>query len=150
MGCYFVQIFDEARRGVDASVPGAYNPGVIVGVGIDIIEVPRIARALERHGERFLKRIYDPREVAYARRGEDMIRELAARFAAKEAVAKALGTGFRHGVRPKDIVILNRPSGQPYVELLGRVGTLTRGLVAHVSLSHLRELATAVCVLERP
>ncbi len=121
-----------------------------MGVGIDIIEVPRIARALERHGERFLKRIYDPREVAYARRGEDMIRELAARFAAKEAVAKALGTGFRHGVRPKDIVILNRPSGQPYVELLGRVGTLTRGLVAHVSLSHLRELATAVCVLERP
>lgn len=123
---------------------------MIVGVGIDIIEVPRIARALERHGDRFLKRIYDPRELDYARRGEDMIRELAARFAAKEAVAKALGTGFRHGVRPRDIVILNRPSGQPYVELAGKVAHLAEGLVAHVSLSHLKELATAICVLERP
>lgn len=123
---------------------------MIVGIGIDIIEVPRIARALERHRERFLKRVYDPAEVAYAERGEDMIRELAARFAAKEAVAKALGTGFRHGVRPKDIVILNRPSGQPYVELHGKVARLAEGLVPHVSLSHLKELATAICVLERP
>ncbi len=122
---------------------------MIVGIGVDVIEVPRIARALERHGERFLQRIYHPDEVAYARRGEDFVRELAVRFAAKEAVAKALGTGFRHGVRPRDIVILNHPSGQPYVVLYGRVRDLVGPLVPHVSLSHQKSLAAAVCVLER-
>lgn len=121
---------------------------MIIGIGIDVVEVARIGRVLERHGDRFLNRVYRPEEIAYARRGEDFVRELAVRFAAKEAVVKALGTGFRHGVRPRDIAILNHPSGKPYVVLHGKIQDLIQQWIPHVSLSHEKTVAVAVCILE--
>ncbi|MCF6191708.1 MAG: holo-ACP synthase [Candidatus Hydrothermae bacterium] len=121
---------------------------MIVGIGLDLIEVSRIRRAVDRFGRRFLQRIYAPEEVAYARKGEDFFRELAARFAAKEAFVKALGTGFTQGIRHRDIVVLNHPSGMPYLVLKGPAARRARGYRSHISLTHLRDLASAICVLE--
>ncbi|MCH7580961.1 MAG: holo-ACP synthase, partial [Chloroflexi bacterium] len=84
-------------------------------VGIDTIEIPRVRRVLERHGERFLKRVYTPTEVAFCR---GRVAELAARFAAKEAVMKALGTGVR-GIAWREIEVLPDRRGKPLVYLYG-------------------------------
>ncbi len=113
--------------------------------GIDIAEVPRIAAALDRWGERFLERVYTPAE---RERYRDRVLSLAARFAAKEAVMKALGTGAR-GVSWKDIEILPDARGKPTVRLYGRGEARARGLgiqVWEISLSHSREMAIASVV----
>jgi holo-[acyl-carrier protein] synthase len=117
-------------------------------VGIDIIEIDRIADVLERHGERFLNRIYTPDEIAHCR---GRVSELAARFAAKEAVMKALGTGVR-GVGWRDIEVLPNRRGKPLVFLYGRGAARAeqielRGL--EISLTHSREYAIASVVGER-
>jgi holo-[acyl-carrier protein] synthase len=94
----------------------------IIGHGIDLVEVSRIMEMLERHGERFEQRCFTPREVAYAGGSRRRTEHLAARFAAKEATLKALGTGLRDGMSWTDIEIVLLPSGQPTVEARGRVG----------------------------
>ncbi|MFN3975123.1 MAG: holo-ACP synthase [Dehalococcoidia bacterium] len=116
-------------------------------IGVDIVEIPRIARAVERWGERFLLRIYTPHELAYAR---GQAPQLAVRFAAKEAVMKALGTGIR-GVSWKEIEVVRERGQAPTVRLSGRAMLLAQRLgIARfaLSLSHSRELAIAVAVGE--
>jgi holo-[acyl-carrier protein] synthase len=92
---------------------------VILGVGVDLIDIRRIERTLERFGERFVERVFTPAERLRAERRPNPAASYAKRYAAKEACAKALGTGFRRGVYWRDIGVLNRPSGQPIVDLTG-------------------------------
>lgn len=121
---------------------------MIKGLGIDMIEVDRVRRLRERHGDRFLARILSARE----REGlhGDPNQYVASRFACKEAAMKALGTGWARGVRWADLEVLNLPSGQPTLEFQGAAEGLFRGLGdrVHVSLSHLRGFAVAVVVVE--
>ncbi len=116
-------------------------------VGVDIIELSRIAQAVERWGDRFLRHIYTEGELAYCR---GRIPQLASRFAAKEAMMKALGTG-RRGVNWRDIEVVRRRGGAPTIQIHGRASIVAERLaVSHValSLSHSREYAVASVVLE--
>lgn len=126
------------------------GPLRIVGHGIDLVEVPRIAELLDRHGERFLSRCFTPDEVAYARkRPKRTCEHLAARFAAKEAVVKVLGTGRRHGIAWNEIAVHRLPTGQPTVRLSGTAAEQAkrRGIVQwHLSLSHVSTHATASAI----
>jgi holo-[acyl-carrier protein] synthase len=97
---------------------------MILGIGSDLIDIRRIERTLARFGERFVERVYTPVERARAERRRNRVQTYATRYAAKEACAKALGTGFRRGVYWRDIGVVNRPSGQPTIELTG--GALAR------------------------
>lgn len=97
---------------------------MIIGIGSDIADVRRIANVIERHGDRFLDRIFTPVERALADRRRNRVETYAKRFAAKEACAKALGTGFRRGVWWRDLGVVNLPSGRPTFELTG--GALLR------------------------
>jgi holo-[acyl-carrier protein] synthase len=97
---------------------------MIIGLGSDIVDVRRIAKVIERHGERFLARIYTPVERAKAEGRANRIETYAKRFAAKEACAKALGTGFRSGVFWRDMGVVNLASGRPTMMLTG--GALAR------------------------
>lgn len=119
----------------------------MVSVGVDIVEIARIKGALDRWGDRFLRKIYTPAEIAHCR---GSVQELAARFAAKESVSKALGTGI-HGIHWQEMEILAEPSGKPLVHLNGRARKVAeeRGLRHfEVSLSHSRELAVALVVAD--
>lgn len=114
-------------------------------VGVDAVEIDRIARSLERFGERFLRRVYTEKEVFFCR---GRVPELAARFAAKEAISKALGTGIR-GIVWREMEILPDSRGKPLVYLHGRAASraVELGLAEfEVSLTHARELAIAVVV----
>jgi holo-[acyl-carrier protein] synthase len=97
---------------------------MIIGIGSDITDVRRIAKVIERHGDRFLDRIFTPLERTKADRRRNRIETYAKRFAAKEACAKALGTGFRAGVWWRDLGVINLPSGRPTMQLTG--GALKR------------------------
>jgi holo-[acyl-carrier protein] synthase len=109
---------------------------MIVGTGVDIVETSRIEEALDRHGERFARRLYTPREIEYCERFRNRAERYAARFAAKEAAFKALGTGWREGVRWLDVEVTHLPSGKPELLLTGRAEQLARDLgVAHMALS---------------
>jgi holo-[acyl-carrier protein] synthase len=113
--------------------------------GIDLIEIERIQKALDRHGERFLQRIYTPDEIQQARGNAP---ELAARFAVKEAVSKALGTGIGP-VSWKEIETVNKPSGKPLLRLSGRAQAIAQAQgfeTWSVSLTHSRGMAAAVVV----
>jgi len=92
---------------------------VIIGIGSDITDLRRIAKVLDRHGERFIDRIFTPTERAKAEKRRNRVETYAKRFAAKEACAKALGTGFRAGVWWRDMGVVNLPSGRPTLELTG-------------------------------
>jgi len=118
--------------------------------GVDLIEIARLERVLDRHGDHFLDRVFTPAEVAYSRRRPG---ELAARFAAKEAVAKALGVGMRmiarDGIGWREAEILGNHRGQPLVRLHGRAAERAEelGLTEwSVSLSHTKEHAIALVV----
>ncbi|MCK9519766.1 MAG: holo-ACP synthase [Dehalococcoidia bacterium] len=122
--------------------------GTKFAVGIDIIEIDRVADVIERHGDRFLNRIYTPDEIAHCR---GRVSELAARFAAKEAVMKALGTGVR-GVSWKDIEVLPNRRGKPLVFLYGRGAARARHIELRgleISLTHSKLYAIASVVGER-
>lgn len=129
----------------------------ILGHGIDLVEVPRIARMIAEHGERFLIRTYTAREretcqgVDPARPDVRMARRLASRFAAKEATFKALGTGLDHGMTWQDVEVLNLPSGQPIVHLTGVAAELAaRKAIAawHLSLTDTDQWAMASVIAE--
>ncbi len=124
---------------------------MIKGIGVDTIELERIGRVFEEYKERFLNRIYAPEERAYALEYEDPVPRLAARFAAKEACMKALGTGWNRGVRWKDIVVVNNRMGKPEMKLAGRAKEFFDKLSAdhiHLSITHSREHATAIVIFE--
>jgi len=117
-------------------------------VGVDTVEIHRVRGVLDRHGERFLKRVYTPVEVAYCR---GRVPELAARFAAKEAVMKALGTGVR-GVGWKEVEVLPDSRGKPLVYLYGGAKERANEMGLYgidVSLSHERDYAIAIVVASR-
>jgi holo-[acyl-carrier protein] synthase len=97
---------------------------MILGIGSDLVDIQRIERVLERHGDRFLNRIFTETERARAERRADRVETYAKRFAAKEACAKALGTGLRRGVFWRDMGVVNLPSGRPTMRLTG--GALSR------------------------
>jgi holo-[acyl-carrier protein] synthase len=116
-----------------------------ISSGIDLIEIGRIQRALDRYGERFLRRIYTAAEIKSARGNAS---ELAARFAAKEAASKALGTGIGP-VSWTEFETLNKPSGKPYLRLSGRAKTIAHAQgfeTWSVSLTHSRGMAAAVVI----
>jgi len=110
---------------------------MIVGTGVDLAEVPRIRASIERFGARFIERIYTPAEIAYVERKANRWERYAARFAAKEAGMKAIGTGWRHGVRWQDFEVANLPSGKPTLRLHGvarawlKTGRPQRFAIAH-------------------
>lgn len=125
---------------------------MIVGTGIDLAEVPRIRASIERYGERFLHRIYTPLERAYVERKANKYERYAARFAAKEAGMKALGTGWRRGVTWQDFEVANLPSGRPTLRLHGVAGRIAGELgVTSISLSltHTAESGMAFVIFER-
>jgi holo-[acyl-carrier protein] synthase len=109
---------------------------MIVGLGIDIAEIDRIEASIRRHGRHFLERIFTPGEIAYCERHRNKGERYAARFAAKEAAMKALGTGWRTGVRWVDIEVVRAPGGKPSLKLAGGAGEVAAALgVRHISLS---------------
>jgi holo-[acyl-carrier protein] synthase len=125
---------------------------VIVGSGVDLCEVSRIKDAIARHGRRFIERIYTDREIAYAERKANKYERYAARFAAKEAGMKALGTGWRGGVRWRDFEVINLPSGRPTLQFHGKAAEYAEKLgAANISLSmtHTSVQAMAMVILER-
>jgi len=124
---------------------------MIVGTGIDMAEVPRIARSIARFGERFLKRVFTEGEIRYCDSKVNRAERYAARFAAKEAAMKALGTGWNHGVRWRDIEVRRQPGGRPTLafhgkaaEFAARLGTKNVAL----SLTHTESQAFAQVILE--
>ena len=122
----------------------------ILGHGIDIVETARIRRSIEEHGQRFLDRVYTGIEQAYAGRNPKRYFEhLAGRFAAKEAVLKVLGTGWRGGISWTDIEVFNTPAGQPVVKLTGECERIAHRLAIkrwHISISHITTHATASAI----
>jgi holo-[acyl-carrier protein] synthase len=123
-----------------------------LSVGVDVVELARLQRAVDRFGDRFLTRVYTPEELAYARR---RLPELAARFAAKEAVSKALGVGMRHlsaeGIDWHDVEVLPGLRGKPVLRLSGRARDLAEELGLHewaISLSHEQDRALAFVIAQ--
>jgi holo-[acyl-carrier protein] synthase len=124
---------------------------MIVGTGIDIAEVPRIAESIQRFGERFLRRVFTEDEIRYCESKANRIERYAARFAAKEAAMKALGTGWNHGVRWRDIEVSRQPGSRPTLKLHGKAAEFAAKLGAKniaLSLSHTPEQAIASVILE--
>jgi len=124
---------------------------MILGTGVDLAEVPRIRASMERFGQRFIERIYTPGEIAYVERKANRPERYAARFAAKEAGMKAIGTGWKRGVTWRDFEVANLPSGKPTLRLHGVAAEIAAALgVRNISLSltHTAELGMAHVILE--
>ncbi len=124
---------------------------MIVGSGIDLVEIVRIQHTVERYGQRFLDRVYTAAEQAYCLRKRNAAESLAARFAAKEAGAKALGTGITRGVNWLEIEVVREPGGRPTLRFHGRAAEIAadlRVVRAALSITHTAELAMASAVLE--
>jgi holo-[acyl-carrier protein] synthase len=124
---------------------------VIVGLGLDIAEVDRMQAAIERHGAPFLRRLFTAAEIAYCERHRNKFERYAGRFAVKEAAMKALGTGWRHGVRWQDFEITNLPGGKPTLRLSGVANDFAAKLgVKNISLSitHSGNFALAQVIFE--
>lgn len=124
---------------------------MIVGTGIDVVEVPRIAAAIERFGNRFLQRIFTPSEIRYCQSKANRVERYAARFAAKEAGMKALGTGWNHGVRWCDVEVQRQPGGRPSIVFHGVAAQFAQKLGmkhAALSLTHTAAEAIAHVILE--
>lgn len=140
-------IIGVGRRAERAGVGGV----LIIGMGVDIAEVDRIRAAIERHGEAFLKRIYTPQEREYCEQFKNKHERFAGRFAAKEAAMKALGTGWRRGVRWVDLEVVREASGRPTLALRGEAGKIAKQLgVLHIALSitHTQTQALAQVIFE--
>jgi holo-[acyl-carrier protein] synthase len=124
---------------------------MLIGTGVDMIEIERIAHSIERYGDRFLRRVYTDHEIAYCSRKRASAESFAARFAAKEAGAKALGTGISKGVTWNEFQIEREPGGRPVLELRGRAALLAKELgvrTISLSLTHTGSLAMATVVME--
>jgi len=124
---------------------------MILGTGVDLAEVGRIRAAIERYGPRFIDRIYTPAEIAYVERKANRFERYAGRFAAKEAGMKAIGTGWRRGVRWQDFEVANLPSGRPTLKLHGEAARIAADLgvkVISLSITHTADLGMAHVILE--
>ncbi len=118
------------------------------GLGTDIIEIDRIEKVVNRYGQQFLDRLFTPSEQEYCLKYRNPIQHYAGRFAAKEAIVKALGTGIRKAVSWTDIEILNDSQGKPQVYLSPEVRTHFSDPVIHISISHSKKYATSVAIVE--
>ncbi len=121
----------------------------IIGIGIDLVEVQRIENAVKNR-RNFLERIYTREEIKVNPRGEFKFQELAGRFAVKEAFFKAIKSGWRRGVTFSDVIVLNEPSGAPYIKLTGRAKEIAESLGVKsifVSISHIDNLATGLVIV---
>jgi len=124
---------------------------VIVGIGVDLAEVDRIREAIERHGRRFIDRIYTPAEIRYVESKANRFERYAARFAAKEAGMKAIGTGWKRGVRWQDFEVSNLPSGRPTLQLHGVAAEVAASLSVRniaLSITHTAVEGMAIVILE--
>jgi len=124
---------------------------MIVGTGIDIAEVSRIAASIQRFGRRFLERVFTPEEIRYCESKANKAERYAARFAAKEAALKAIGTGWNRGVRWQDVEVTRVPTGRPTLAFHGKGAEFFRELGAvhaHLSITHVPGLAMAQVILE--
>lgn len=122
---------------------------MIIGLGTDIVEIERIRRMIERHGDHFLERCFTPDEIAYAQKHRDAAVRFAGRWAAKEAVVKALGTGFVRGITFHDIEVIALASGQPTVKLSGDAAQIAGNVGIEeikLTISHARDYATATAI----
>ena len=125
---------------------------MIVGTGIDVIEVPRVAASIERFGQRFLNRVFTESEIRYCDSKANRVERYAARFAAKEAGMKALGTGWNHGVRWRDVEVRRQPGGRPTLAFHGRAAEFASQMgVTNIALSltHTAAEAMAQVILEK-
>ena len=125
---------------------------MIIGIGVDLVKIDLIEKVMERHGERFLKRVFDEVEAAYSRKRKRPAIHLACRFAAKEAVSKAFGTGFNGEFGFSEIAVHNNDAGKPEIVLTGKAKKKADQLGAtsvHLSLSHDSDYAIAQVVLTR-
>jgi holo-[acyl-carrier protein] synthase len=121
----------------------------IIAHGIDLVDCPRIEQMMQRHGERFLNRVFTVSEQTYAQKNKNTIEKLAGRFAAKEAILKLMGTGWRGKIAWTDMEITNNPAGQPGVKLSGEVKEIAEKLgIGHISVSitHTANFAIASAV----
>ncbi len=121
----------------------------VIGIGTDIVETLRIAQMIERHGELFLGRVYTPHEIAYCTERKAATQHYAGRWAAKEAVLKAIGTGWAKGITWTDVEVRNSTSGQPHIVLGGAARDIARELGIGdvlISISHCRTHATALAI----
>ncbi len=121
---------------------------MIGGIGVDVVEIPRIQRAIDEWGATFLEKIFTPRELAYANARKNATQHIAGRFAVKEAVAKALATGWSGGFRWKDVEVENDTAGKPSVLVHGHVAELLKGSRIHISISHSDNVVVAFAVID--
>ena len=124
---------------------------MIVGTGIDIAEVPRVAASIERFGRRFLERVFTPEEIRYCESKANKTERYAGRFAAKEAAMKAIGTGWSRGVTWQDVEVQRVPGQRPTMAFHGKAAEFFRQLVAsraHLLITHTQESAMAQVILE--
>ena len=124
---------------------------MIVGTGVDLAEVPRIRASIERFGAKFVDRIYTAAEIAYVERKANRFERYAGRFAAKEAGMKAIGTGWKRGVRWQDFEVSNLPSGRPTLRLHGEAARIAESMgvkTISLSITHTAELGMAHVILE--
>ena len=124
---------------------------LVIGLGTDLIEIDRIEQSIRRFGDAFLHRVYTPAEIAYCNRKKNAAESFAARFAAKEAGAKALGTGISRGVSWREFEVRRQPGHRPELHLSGRAEEIARALGVKrvsLSLSHSRSMSIAVVVAE--
>ena len=124
---------------------------MILGLGVDLAEVRRIRDAVERHGDRFVRRIYTEAEIAYVERKANRFERYAGRFAAKEAGMKAIGTGWKRGVTWRDFEVSNLPSGRPSLRLHGVAAQIPEKMgfkSISLSITHTAELGMAQVILE--
>jgi holo-[acyl-carrier protein] synthase len=135
--------------------PNLGKANMIVGVGTDIVEIPRIGKMIERHGEHFLQRVYTEEEIRYCQRRKESFQHFAGRWAAKEAVMKTLGTGWTRGVGWLDIEVATKRSGQPLILIHGSAREIADHLGIGdvlISISHCRAyaMATAIALTQIP
>jgi len=125
---------------------------MIYGIGVDLVNVKRMERAIERWGNRFIERIFTPREVDFCTQSRRSVSRFSLRFAAKEAFSKALGLGMREGIRWRDIEVFHHQSGRPDLAVAGKARMVCRkeGISRwHLSLSDENDYGIAVVVLEK-
>ncbi len=136
---------------VSSCNPVKYTKIMITGLGIDIVEIERIAAVIRRHGDAFLHRVFTDEERTYCGRFANPMPEYATRFAAKEALMKALGTGLTSGVSWQDIEVVKKLKGPPRIHIKGRAAEIAgdRGIMhIHLSQTHTAQYAAAVVVVE--
>ena len=121
---------------------------MVIGIGIDIIEISRIKESIEKYGDHFLEKIFTPNEIEYCESKASKYQHYAARFSAKEAVAKALSTGWNSEFSWQNIEVFNEPTGMPYVKLSGTLETfLSDDKELKISMSHSRDYVNCVAII---